>query len=238
MNNISIIQKNCQLQKTEQIKKSKDTVSFLEKKNTIAAETNYIPETTEYTFKEETFEEYKASIYSLLLSYSQNTSGNGGVFVDIPDECLLAMKSDKTYERWVLETIQKAYNAAPSYGYDTYTFLKFGTTKEEFSQDSYSFPDRRTKERLRKLQLEQREELKKKRKKMLEKKLLAEKWQKEACLAAYIQLTALDHKTQLQKENEAFHNGKAFQKEDHSSSIWAAAKRKANIYESTFLYSK
>lgn len=238
MKDISIIQNNCQLQITERNEKVRDSVSFGEIKNKIAAETKQLEVTLKYTKKTDSLEEYRNHIYSLILDYSNNTSKEGEIFVDISEECLLAMKNDKNYESWVLKTIQKAFVSSSYSGYETFTFLKFGAAKNDFSQQSYSFPDRKTRERLRKLIQEQREAMKKKRKKLLEKKLLEEKWRKQAYQTAYAQLKILDRRIQAQEENRNYLNGKQYYKADHSSSIHAAAKRKANAYKSSFLFIK
>lgn len=184
-----------------------------------------------------TMTEYKIDFYNKVKEICKK-SGNKDVTVwlTVSEECFIAMKNDPSYESWVLEQINKAYQNGSCYGYESWLFLKFGAAKSEFKKTVHTFPNRRTLQKMQEKERAAREEIRRKRKKQLEKKLLEEKWRKLEVERTYVQLKSLDHRLQLEQENKALRFGTEFNWKDRSASLYAAAKRKASAYESTFLY--
>lgn len=182
-------------------------------------------------------EAYKLSIYEKISRMPFNPCRNrGDIFMDISEEAFAAMKNDPSYEKWVLDTIQKEFSAAVPFGSNTVTVLSFGAKKEDFKGESWSMPSKRELERMRKERWERKEAIKKKRKKLLEKQRLEEKWKKEAALAAFYQLKRLDHIQQTQEENKALRLHQDYTRQNRDASLLAAARRKAGNYEASFLY--
>lgn len=180
--------------------------------------------------------EYKLSIYNKIEQLAANADRGDMVWVTISEECFAAMKQNPSYEAWVLDKIRNAYNSCASDGCDSWIFLTFGSTEADYQEHIHTMPDRQTRERIREREQEEKENLRKKRKKQLEKKILEEKWRKQEVERAYVRLKILDHQIQVQEENKALRLNKKFYPEDHSASLYAAAKRRASAYESTFLY--
>ncbi len=180
--------------------------------------------------------EYKISIYKQIKDFSKQSKKGNVVWLTISDECFTAMKQDPSYESWVLNKIQQAYNSSAPDGYDSWIFLKFGANKSDYKETVHSTPDRRTQKKLQEKEREERERIRKKRKKELEKKILEQKWHKQLIEKTYVQLKAIDHRIQVQEENKALLLGTEYNYKDHSASLYAAARRRASAYESTFLY--
>lgn len=181
--------------------------------------------------------EYKIEFYQKVKEICKNNASKDvSVWLSISEDCFIAMKKDPSYESWVLEQINDAYQRGPCFGYESWTFLKFGATKSEFKKTTHSFPNRRTLQKMQEKERAAREEIRRRRKKQLEKKILEEKWRKLEIERTYVQLKSLDHRIQLEQENKALRFGTEFNWKDRSASLYAAAKRKASAYESTFLY--
>lgn len=182
-------------------------------------------------------EAYKLSIYEKISRMPFNPYRNrGDIFMDISEEAFEAMRQDPYYEKWVLDTIQKEFSAAVPFGSNTITVLSFGAKKEDFKGESWSMPSKRELERMRKESWERKEAIKKKRKKLLDKKRLEEKWKKEAALAAFYQLKRLDHIQQIQEENKALRFHEDYTRQNRDASLLAAARRKTGNYEASFVY--
>lgn len=184
-----------------------------------------------------TMEQYKAYIYDKISKISLNpTRNNWDIFVFISEEGFEAMKNNPEYEKWVLNTIRKDFTVMDPFQSKTTQILRFGAAKEEYRGECYTMPSKRDIERARKECWERKEAIKKKLKKLQDRKRLLEKWYKQDIETKYSQLKRLDHADQIQEANRALRFGSDFGMEDRSASIYAAAKRKAKLYEASFLY--
>lgn len=181
--------------------------------------------------------EYQLSIYRQINEIvAQNTDREDMIWVSLSDECLARMQQDPAYESWVLDKVRHACEACKGDRYETWAVLKFGASESDYQEVGRTVPDRRTRERLRQQELDAKKALKEKRKKQLEKKLLEEKWRKQKVERDYVMLKILDHRQQVEEENKAMRCGLQYYPQDHDASLYAAAKRRAHAYESTFLY--
>jgi len=167
---------------------------------------------------------------------TQNTDREDMIWVSLSDECLARMQQDPAYESWVLDKVRQACGSCKGDRYESWIVLKFGASESDFQETGRTIPDRRTRERLRQQEIEAKKALKEKRKKQLEKKLLEEKWRKQKVERDYVMLKILDHRMQVEEENKAMRCGLDYHPQDHTASLYAAAKRRARAYESTFLY--
>ena len=136
----------------------------------------------------------------------------------------------------MLDKIHRFYASCSGDHSDTFAVLQFGPQEADYKETVHTRPDRRTREHLRQQEEDAKRELRKKRKKQYEKKLLEQKWIKQEIERTYVQLKILDHRIQVQNENKALRFDKEFYPADHSASLYAAAKRRASAYEATFLY--
>lgn len=182
--------------------------------------------------------EYQLSIYNRINEMiSKYTDRDDMVWVTLSDECFARMQKDPAYESWVMDKILQACKSCSGGGYDSWIVLKFGAAESDFHQTSHTFPDRRTRERIRAQELEAKKQLQKKRKKQLEKKILEERWKRQKIEKNYVQLKILDHRMQVEEENKAILNGQSYYPQDRTATLYSAAKRRISAYEATFLYS-
>lgn len=184
-----------------------------------------------------TMKQYKAYIYDKISGIPLNpTRNNWDIFVFISEEGFEAMKNNPEYEKWVLDKIRKDFAQMDPFQSNTTQIMRFGAKKEEYQGECYTMPSRRDLERARKECWERKEALKKKLKKLQDRKWLLEKWYKQDVERKYMQFKRLDHADQIQEENRALRFGDEYGMEDRSASIYAAARRRAKSYEASFLY--
>ena len=88
-----------------------------------------------------TMEEYKAYIAERLQQLPMDSSRSDGLFsVVISDAGWERMKSDSTYEQWVLNTMQSNLATPDPWaqlGSSSYGIYRFGATQEEYTSDTW-----------------------------------------------------------------------------------------------------
>lgn len=186
--------------------------------------------------KDASMSSYKLSIYNKIDEWSSHADHGDFVWISISDECFAAMKQNPSYESWVLNKIYNFYSSCSGDHMDTFAVLQFGPLESDYKETLHTMPDRKMREYLRKQEQDAKKELRKKRLKQYEKKILEKKWTKQEIERIYVQLKIIDHRIQVQNENKALRFGEEFYPADHSASLYAAAKRRASAYESTFIY--
>lgn len=156
-------------------------------------------------------------------------------YIAITDECYEAMRQDPKYERWVLSTIFKSISTQPQYGYNTFTCMKFGETREDFRSESIVTPTESEKRRLEEKFRQERAEKKAKLRKQKQKEWIEKKWRDEVFLRELNVLKQINHKMQMEERNKAIQMGEDYTYMDKDSSLQNAARRKVAAYESSFL---